>query len=94
MGLIKFFSAREIPLYRNFPVGYINTCMERTAYERELLSLQSHDLQGTEGAEVVCQCGERFNILDMYRCLYCDIYRCIECSEKHFGCTVKDWVKS
>ena len=67
--------------------------MELTKEERILLQSQSHDLQGALGCDVVCECGGRFNILDMYRCLYCGVYRCCSCSEKHFGITVEKWKK-
>ena len=68
--------------------------MDYTPEERVLLSKQQHELQGVSGAICECQCGEMFNILDMYRCLYCGIYRCIDCSEKHFGMTVCEWKES
>ena len=68
--------------------------MEHTPEELELLSRQVAALRYIEGGVVECECGNSFNILDMYRCLYCDIYRCVECSETHFGCTVSNWRKS
>jgi len=51
--------------------------MEHTPEELELLSRQVAALRYIEGGVVECECGNSFNILDMYRCLYCDIYRCV-----------------
>jgi len=68
---------------------------ELTVKEKALQKLQSCECIKLTDSDVLllltCECGKTCNILDMYKCLYCDIYRCKACSEEHFGTTVDDW---
>jgi hypothetical protein len=58
--------------------------------EKKLLHQQTEEL--ARGLVITCECGKYCNVVnDAFRCLYCGIYRCKECSEGHFGMTVKDW---
>jgi len=55
---------------------------KQQAYEASIL---------TSDVKLTCECGRSYNVLDMYKCLYCDIYRCKECSEVHFGASIDSW---